>query len=318
VEIFEEDIEAGGLPARAMTDERLNRQLLLREIEGATASGIEFRGNTSFGEDINLEYLWREGFAAAFIAAGQQSTRLPEIPGADLPGVIDALSFLSAARRGVKRELTASVAVIGNDNMAVDTALLAGELGAERVYLVTGHSAGALAAAPERLAEARARGIDVLTGRKVRQIGGVGRVEALSVPAGRARKAGADQQEGERIPEELEVGTVIMAGGRQAAAALAEHLAGQLRMNPEGTIQVDPDTFATSRAGVFAGGEIVTGSGLVVSACDQGRRAAISIHRYLGSRSANRTPPGERHEDRGLFAPTAQDETGQEEPGDAS
>ncbi len=318
VEIFEEDIEAGGLPARAMTDERLSRQLLLREIEGATASGIEFRGNTSFGEDINLEYLWREGFAAAFIAVGQQSVRLPEIPGVDLPGVIDALSFLGAARRRVKRELTASVAVIGNDNLAVDTALLASGLGAERVYLVTGRKEGKLGAAPERLAEARAQGIDVLTGRKVRQISGEGRVEALSVPAVTAQKAHAHQQEGAQLPEELEVGTVIMAGGRQASASLAEHLAGQLKMNPEGTIQVDPDTFATSRVGVFAGGEIVTGSGLVVSACDQGRRAAISIHRYLGSRAASRRGPGEGSEDKGLFRPTAQLEPAQEEAGDAS
>ncbi len=282
VEVFEADFEAGGLPSVAMTDSRLNRQVLLREIEGAMSSGIEFRGNTSFGEDINLEYLWREGFQAVFIAAGMRSVRQPRVRGLDLPGVIDALSFLSAARRRVKREMTPSVAVLGDSNMAVDSALLALELGAGDVYLVSPGRLEEFEAAPQRLQEAGERGVQVLAGRRAVEILGEGRVETIRVPLGSSREA----EEGGGPPGTLEVGTVIVAGAREIATDLEEYLAGQVRMDADGAIEVDPDTCATSRVGVFAGGEIAGGEGLVVSAVGQGRRAAAAIVKYLKSRSA--------------------------------
>lgn len=288
VEVFEEDLEAGGLPARAMTDNRLDRQQILREIQGAMASGIKLHSNTAFGEDINLEYLWREGFEAVFIATGQQATRAPEIGGENLPGVIDALAFLGAARRRVKRELTRNVAVLGNDNLAVDTAILARELGAENVYLITAQDADELEAVPERIAEAREHGVQILTNRKVLEIQGEGRVEAVFAPP---QAASPDTGKSGKKGEEsniLEVETVILAGARQAAPELARYMAGQLKMNPDGTIHTDPETLATSRPGVFAGGEIVTGGGLVASACNQGRRAAMAIDIYLTEKMAAR------------------------------
>lgn len=282
IEVFEADFEAGGLPANAMADFRLDRQVLLREIEGAMASGIEFRGNTAFGEDIDLEYLWREGFQAVFIAAGLQHVPRPKIRGIELPGVIDALSFLSSARRRVKREMTPNVAVLGDDNTAVDTALLALELGAKNVYFVTSRRKTGLVASGERLGEARERGVSILTNRKVFEILGEGRVESLRAPLS-ARPHG---EEGEEFGGVLEVGTVILAEKREPSPALADYLAGHLRMDPEGTVTVDPLTLATSRPGVFAGGEIAGGDCLVVNACGQGRRAAASIDLFLSSKSA--------------------------------
>ncbi len=288
VEVFEEDLEAGGLPARAMTDHRLDRQRILREIQGAMASGIELHSNTTFGEDINLEYLWREGLEAVFIATGQQAMRALEIDGEDLPGVIDALAFLAAARRRVKRELTRNVAVLGNDNLAVDTAILARELGAENVYLVTAKEDHNLEAAPERLTQAREHGVKILTGRKVMEIQGEGRVEAVCAPPLTAVSKTGKKGKKSKALEILEVGTVILAGARQAAPELAGYMAGQLKMNPDGTVHTDPETLATSRPGVFAGGEVVTGSGLVASACNQGRRAAMGIDTYLADKFAAR------------------------------
>jgi glutamate synthase (NADPH/NADH) small chain len=221
-----------------------------------------------------------------FIAAGRQTVRQPRISGADLPGVIDALSFLCAARMGVKRELAQNVAVLGNENIAVDAAILARELGAENVYLLTGRKAEEVGAASQRISEACERGVHIATNRKVLEILGEGRVESLRVPPGPAGIIRSHGDEVEELPHVLEVGTVILAGEREPSPALLEYLAGQLKVTPEGNVRVDPDTLATSRAGVFAGGEIAGGDGLVVSACDQGRRAAISIDRYLKSKSA--------------------------------
>ena len=278
VEIFEAGVDSGGLPANAIPEFRLGRQALLREIEGALSSGIEFRGNTRFGLDINLDSLWREGFKAVFLGTGLQAVRMPDIRGIDLPGVIDALSFLFSARRKVTRELTPRVAVLGDSDLAIDTGKLALTLGAELVFLVTADNEEKMAAAPGHIEAAREQGIEFVTGKSVTGVLGEGRVEGLETrPTGSSIQTPATDSD---YPDILKVGTVIVARERELDTATLEYLGTQLRLNPDGTIQVDKETLATSRAGVFAGGD-VTGGDLVVSACADGRRAAISIHRHL-------------------------------------
>ena len=85
-------------------------------------------------------------------------------------------------------------------------------------------------------------------------------------------------------PRSIEVGTVLLAGERVPRTPLREYLAGQMKLDANGLIEVDPVTLSTSREGVFAGGEIAGSRGLVVSACEHGRRAAAAIDRYLSAR----------------------------------
>jgi phytoene dehydrogenase-like protein len=288
VEVFEQGIEAGGLPAHYMTDSRLNRQVLEREIEGSLMAGVEFRGNTVFGDDINFESLLREGFRAVFLGAGLQGMAIPSIRGDDLPGVIDALSFLGAARRKVKRELTPRVAVVGDSNLAVDTALLALEMGAEAVFLVTTCRPEDAGCVPERLAAAVEGGVRVTWDRKIIEVLGEGRVDGLRTHT----NAGAPDESEEGMPSVLPVGTVIMALAREVDPALAGYLAAHLKMSEEGLALVD-ENMMTSRQGVFAGGDIVSGGRLVVKACAEGRSAALGIARYLDSR-AGRDQSGAR------------------------
>lgn len=289
VEVFEQEVEAGGLPSRAMTDFRLPRQVLERELEGSLMAGIEFRGNTAFGEDIHLESLLREGFRAVFLAPGLQATKMPSIRGTDLPGVIDALSFLTAARRKVKREFAPRVAVIGESNLAVDTARLAREMGAEEVYLVTRTPIDPLAVTASRFAEAARAGVTVVADRKVIEIQGEGRVEAIRTHP----NAGAQKEpESDEIGPLLDVGTVIVAWEQEIEPTLGGYLAPHLERGPEGLIKVDEDMM-TSRQGVFAGGDVTSGGGLVIEACADGRRAALGIASYLGMSRARRgqSPP---------------------------
>jgi NADPH-dependent glutamate synthase beta subunit-like oxidoreductase len=277
VEIFEQGIEAGGLPAHAMTSSRLSKQILEREIEGSMVTGIAFRGNTVFGEDVDFESLLREGFRAVFLGTGLQSVMMPTVRGADMPGVIDALSFLGAARRKVKRELSSHVAVIGEGNVALDTAVLATDLGAEVVYLVAGSSPQNMGCADDRLAAAAAAGVTIVPDRKVIEVIGEGRVEGLRTHRG----AGASEpEEGVEIPAVIEVGTVIVALEQVNDPALAGYLSGHLKLGQGGLVEVDKNMM-TSRHGVFAGGDLVSRKGLVVSACADGRRAAMGIARYL-------------------------------------
>ncbi|MHB8894595.1 MAG: FAD-dependent oxidoreductase [Candidatus Geothermincolia bacterium] len=288
VEIFEDSVEAGGLPAHAMTASRLSRQILEREIEGTMMAGIEFRGNTVFGEDINFESLLREGFRAVFLATGLQSIKMPSVRGTDMPGVIDALSFLGAARRKVKRELAREVAVIGESNLAIDTAVLAHDMGAEKVYLVTGSPIDEIAGMPDRVAAAAEAGVIVVPDRKIIEVVGEGRVEGLRT---HANSPGLDTATDEALPGTLDVGTVIIAWEQESDPSLSGYLSAHLKLGESGLVQVDTNMM-TSRQGVFAGGDVTSGGALVVRACADGRRAAMGIAAYLDSGSRAQAPQG--------------------------
>lgn len=279
VEVFEKTVEAGGLPMRAMPEFRLARQLLLGEIEEAFMAGIEFRGNTSLGQDVNLESLWREGFHAAFLAPGLQSMTWPQIPGGDLPGVIGCLSFLESARRKVMRELTPRVVVLGDSNLTFDVAVVARRMGAEKVFVLSRRNDARMRVSADTRQAALEEGIEVVTGRTPVEFLGNGRVHGVKT----ADPEGAGVQTGEYV---LEAGTVIVAEDRRMEKELGEYLAGQLRMNEDGTIQVEDRTMMTSRTGVFAGGDAAGGERLVAVAVAHGRRAALAIDDYLGSLSS--------------------------------
>lgn len=283
VEIFEQEVEAGGLPGRSMTDTRLNRQVLERELEGCLMAGIEFRGNAIFGEDLHFESLLREGFRAVFLASGLQSIKMPSIRGTDLPGVIDALSFLTAARRKVKREFAPRVAVIGESNLAIDTATLAREMGAEQVYLVMRGPVDP-GTTGDRVRAAESAGVTIVANRKIIEIQGEGRVEALRTHPNVGAPA---EGEGEEVGPVLEVGTVIVAWEQEMEPTLGGYLASYLDRGPDGMVAVD-ENMMTSRQGIFAGGDVTSGGGLVIEACAAGRRAALGIASYLGGNQARR------------------------------
>lgn len=284
VEVFEAGVEAGGLPAQAIPDFRLSRHALEREIEGAFTSGVEFRGNTTFGEDVNFESLWREGFRAIFLGTGLRAIRVPGVKGMNLSGVIDALSFLTAARRNVRRELTERVAVLGDGLLAVDTARLARKLGARTVFVITAAGAGSLAAPRESVETAVGQDIKFLTERRVVEVVGNGRVRAVRTVPVKGSAPAIDEGDTGGSAHTLEVETVILADQQEPEQGLRGYLAGQLKMSQHGTVLVDEGTMMTSQKGVFAGGDLVTGGGgLVVKACADGRRAALAIDAYLGS-----------------------------------
>jgi len=290
VEIFEQTVEAGGLPAHAMTGRRLSKQILERELEGSMTAGVEFRGNTVFGEDIDFDSLLREGFRAVFLSTGLQAIRMPSVRGTDLPGVIDALSFLGAARRKVQRELAHSVAVVGDSNLAFDTALLAKDMGAENVYLVTQNGVIGEEAVPARLAAIVEAGVVIVPERKIIEVVGEGRVEGLRTHV--VQSAGGpepDEAADDEVPATLDVGTLIVALDQEGDPALTGYLASHIRLGPSGLVEVD-ENMMTSRHGVFAGGDVVRGFGGVARACADGRMAALGIAHYLDSGPSAQAP----------------------------
>jgi len=278
VTLFDSQPEPGGLPAMAMPSFRLSDQSYEREVSHVLEL-VRVKPRTVFGEDVNFESLAREGYGVVFLATGMQSVRSCTLPGADLPGVIDALSFLTSAKRGVRRELEKNVAVLGDDCTAIDSARLAKSILEDgNVYLVTSLEPDSMRAASESLGAAKAEGVVILTRRKPVALVGEGRVETVrTVPlSGDAEEipliAGDDNA--------LKVGTVILAGDRMPDESLTAYLAGQMKLEKDGKVKVN-EAFATSRKGVFAGGDAI-GTGSFTGACSDGIAAAAEIDEFLG------------------------------------
>lgn len=276
VEVFESSDMAGGLPRGMMPSWLLDEQVLLRETEEALG-GIPVHYNTSFGKDITFDSLEESGFEAVFLATGLVGQVMANTKGADIPGVIDALSFLAAAKREVKRELSPKTCVVGDGNIALDTARVAMELGAESVYVLSKKKR--LNADPARVEKAKEMGISILAGREIEEIVGQGRVESVILLT---KTRGAPTGEPNR--EQLETGTLIFADGRGLGKSLQNYIACHMELNRDGSIKVREETLETSRPGVFAGGDVRGKQNLLVRACADGRKGALSIDKYLKSR----------------------------------
>ena len=247
---------------------------------------MEIRYNSPIGEGTTIDdLLTRDGFAAVFLGVGtQDSIRLP-VPGAEAAGVLWGVEYLKEVNStGESPTQGKRVAVIGGGNVAMDVARVARRQGAASVTLIALESPEELPASPWEVAEARAEGIEILHRLGVKQIlaqdGQVTGLELRAVArvfdeAGRFAPTYFDDRLSTR-----EADVVIMAIGQKADLKFITAADG-INLTPRGLIEADPDTLATSRAGVFAGGDVVTGPWIAIGAVAAGREAAISIDRYL-------------------------------------
>ncbi|MDD5448134.1 MAG: FAD-dependent oxidoreductase, partial [Actinomycetota bacterium] len=275
VEVFESRDRAGGLPRGMMPSWLLDEQVLIREAEEAL-SDIPVHYNTTFGKDITFDSLLEHGFEAIFLAIGLPVGAMGNTKEVDIPGVIDALSFLAAAKGKVKRELSPKTCVVGDGNIALDTARVARELGAKSVYLLSRKKR--LGADPARIEKAKKMGINILVGKEIEEIVGQGRVEGVVLHTKTRGKPN-----GEPNRERLEAGTIIFADGRGLDKSLQDYISCHLELNRDGSIKVQEETLETSRPGVFAGGDVRGKQNLFVRACADGRKGAFSIDKYLQS-----------------------------------
>ncbi len=283
VDILEAMIEAGGIPAQILPEFRIDRTVLENDLEGAFLERITFRGNIQFGKEITFESLWREGYRSMFIGTGARHNCDPRIPGSDIPGVIDAISFLTSARRKVKRELSARVAVYGYGRPALDTAIVARNLGAKKVYLITWVNRDDFldSCGVKKIDDPQ---VEIIAETTIISAQGNERLEEISLAPGQANPCVQSIERMEDLSvhqvNRLNVGTLIISTPRDIEPTLRGYLASHLTVRTDGTILVDTETMATSINGVFAGGDVIGSSG-VAQACADGRKAAISIHRYL-------------------------------------
>ncbi len=283
--IFEALSTAGGMLAVGIPSFRLPRRLLNAEVDRIRATGIEILLDTPVGRSISFEEL-RKSFAAVFIAIGAHVERKLNVPGENLPGVTGGIEFLRRVNLEEPVLPGQHVLVIGGGNSALDAARTALRCGAAEVTIVYRRTRAEMPADPREIADAEREGIKLtfLAAPKSLHAGPDGRVAALECLK---MKLGKPDASGRPAPEPIPGsefvlhcdGVIVTIGQSPDVHALGQRLG--LETTKWGTLRADPLTMATGLPGVFAGGDCVTGPDVVINAKLAGKKAAISIDRWL-------------------------------------
>jgi len=280
VTVFESLPFAGGMLRAGIPEYRLPRDILNREIREIEKLGVEIRT----GSPVNsIDALFINGFNVILIATGTQAgIRLP-VKGANSPGVFTGIEFLKRYNLGDQTVVGKRVIVIGGGNVAVDCARVARRLGAEQVQLTCLESREIMPASSEELEQAEAESIDILPGLNLISIlpgnGGIKTAEFAEVESfsfDEDKNLTLVTRENSIIT--LEADNIIFAVGQKPV--VPEEYG--LKTTSNNLVEIDERTLATSREGVFAAGDVVTGTSSVIKAIASGRRAAIEIDKYLG------------------------------------
>lgn len=295
VTIFEALHRPAGVLAYGIPEFRLPRAIVKSEIEYIERLGVKFVYNVVIGVTVTLDELFAEGFDAIFIGTGAGLPKMLGVPGENLIGVFSSNEFLTRINLlGADRfpEFDTPVlhakhtVVVGGGNTAMDSARVAKRLNQSRVSLVYRRSIDELPARKEEVHHAQAEGIELnLLCNPVEVIGDeTGRVKAIRCIR---MELGEPDASGRRKPVEikgsefvLECDAVIVAVGNAPNPVLTKATP-DLELTKWGTIKVDPETNATSKPGVYAGGDIVSGAATVILAMGAGRKAAGAMHEYL-------------------------------------
>jgi glutamate synthase (NADPH/NADH) small chain len=295
VTIFEALHKAGGVLVYGIPEFRLPKAIVQREVDYVQKLGVTIKPNTIIGQTATVDELFKEGYDAIFVGTGAGLPYFLDIPGENLNGVYSANEFLTRANLmkaylfpeyDTPIRMAKKVAVIGGGNVAMDSARVAKRLGADHVYLIYRRSRAEMPARAEEAHHAEEEGIDFrLLTNPIRIVGDeknwVRGIECqkmeLGEPDASGRRRPVPMKGSEHI---IDVEVVIVAIGQGPNPILAQSTEG-LELRKSGNIQADPETGKTSRKGVFAGGDIVTGAATVILAMGAGRKAAQAIDEYL-------------------------------------
>ena len=295
VTVYEALHVAGGVLMYGIPEFRLPKAIVQQEIDGLKKMGVDFECNMVIGKVLTIDELMVEyGYEAVFVGSGAGLPRFMGIPGESLKGVYSANEFLTRSNL-MKAYLPTSktpirtgkkVAVVGGGNVAMDAARSALRLGAETVYIVYRRGMAELPARKEEVEHAEEEGIIFKTL--------CNPVEILSDDDGFVKaitcvemELGEPDASGRRRPIEkkgseftMDVDTVIMSLGTSPNPLIRSTTPG-LETNKHGCIVTEGDEGKTSREGVYAGGDAVTGAATVIKAMGAGKAAAKAIDEYI-------------------------------------
>jgi len=297
VTIFEALPVAGGMLAVGIPEYRLPRSVLNKEIDYLLRMGVEIKFNTPIGKNPSLQDLKVQGYEAIFIATGAHQSRKLGLEGENAQGVIHAVDFLRKVALGEPVKIGDRVIVVGGGNAAIDAARTAFRLGSREVTIAYRRTRHEMPAQEEEIEEAEHEGIKIeyLTAptRLIIEGGKIRGMECLRMALGEPDESGRPRPVPISGSEFLiEADTIIPAISQSADLSFLTERDG-LTTTRWGTIEADPLTLETSVKGIFAGGDAVTGPQTYIDAMAAGRKAAISIDRYVRGEDLRKEREGE-------------------------
>lgn len=306
VTMFEAFHKAGGVLVYGIPEFRLPKAIVQKEVDNLTAMGVDMETNTVIGKTLTIDELFEQGFEAVFVGSGAGLPNFMNIPGEAYKGVYSANEFLTRSNlmKAYKADPVTpimkggNVAVVGGGNVAMDAARTALRLGADKVYIVYRRSLEELPARREEVEHAMEEGIEFKLLNNPVEILGYNNPDDKRDPKNGfvtgmkciRMELGEPDEKGRRRPIPvpgsefvLDVNTVIIAIGTSPNPLIKSTTKG-LEVNKKGGIVVEEGTGLTSREGVYAGGDAVTGAATVISAMGAGKAAAKAIDEYLSNK----------------------------------
>ena len=298
VTVFEALHKSGGVLAYGIPEFRLPKAIVDREVKNLELQGVKFVNDCIIGRTMPLDQLFEEGYEAVFIGSGAGLPQFLNIPGENLLGVYSANEYLTRInlmkayrsdydtpiKNNAKR-----IAVVGGGNVAMDAARCAKRMGADEVFIVYRRGRDELPARAEEVHHAEEEGIEFrLLNNPVEILGDInGRVVGLKCVR---MRLGEPDASGRRSVSPIEgsefvmvADAVIVAIGTTPNPLLRTTTPG-LETNRKGCLVVNEDSLQTSREGVYAGGDAVTGAATVILAMGAGKQGAESIDKYLSNK----------------------------------
>ena len=306
VTVYEALHTAGGVLVYGIPEFRLPKSIVKKEVENLKAMGVEIVTNVVIGKTLTVDELFNMGYEAVFIGSGAGLPNFMGIPGESYKGVYSANEFLTRSNL-MKAYLDnpdtpimkgGRVAVVGGGNVAMDAARTALRLGAEKVYIVYRRSMDELPARREEVEHAIEEGVEFKLLNNPLEIFGYNNPDDRRDPKNGfvtgmkciRMELGEPDERGRRRPVEiagsefvLDVDNVIMSIGTSPNPLIKSTTKG-LEVNKKGGFIVEETTGATTRDGVYAGGDAVTGAATVISAMGAGKIAAKAIDEYIQSK----------------------------------
>ena len=294
VTILEKLNVPGGMLRIGIPDYRLPPDIIEKEVERIESLGVEFKYGVSLGDDVTLDQLFEGGFSSVFIGIGAHHPAQLGITGEDLEGVLPGEKFLEDIN--IKKpvpSLGKKVAVIGGGNTAIDCARVALRKGA-KVTIMYRRTLNEMPASAHEIEDAMEEGVNFefltaptkILGNKDGKVKGV---DCIKMQLGKPDDSGRRRPEPiEGSEHTLKIDTIMSAISRQpyldcVRTSVNWAMDAGLKISRRCSIETDSDTLATSKEGVFAAGDVVTGPDIAVSAIAGGRKAAVSINNYLSN-----------------------------------
>ncbi len=295
VTIFEALHKPGGVLVYGIPEFRLPKKIVQSECDFMADMGVKFQNSVVVGKTDTIDELFEEGYDAVFIGTGAGLPRFMNIPGENLIGIYSSNEYLT--RSNLMRAFDFptydtpiikgnNVAVIGGGNTAMDSVRTSLRLGADNAYIIYRRSEQEMPARIEEIHHAKQEGVEFrLLTTPIRYIGDDdGKVKAmeclkmeLGEPDASGRRRPVPIQGSEYI---IDIDLVVVAIGNSSNPLVQSTTPG-LDTNKWGNIVVNEETMQTSRKGVYAGGDIVTGGATVILAAGAGKAAARAMHKYL-------------------------------------